>query len=185
MVMFLFTLAEGDRGQSLHRAHNAIRGLLELALKLRPCVRTMEAGSPCRSQACREGHGARAPWERIALDGVVTRDLRQSIRHRSRASLPSGQGEGGDNVFRGHDQRRGIVRNIVTAEAGHSAAPDHQCGRIPGPKGSRARRPAVRGSVRRIYAGGGVRHRAAGDHRAARCSTVHGWTGSTRRWCCW
>ena len=121
MVMFLFTLAEAIEAKSLHRARNAIRGLLELA----PETATVrqDNGSWIAMPVASVPQGATVrvrPGERIALDGVVTRGS-STVNQApiTGESLPVDKGEG-DNVFAGTINAAGSFEYRVTAEASHS-----------------------------------------------------------------
>lgn len=62
MVMFLFALAEVIEAKSLDRARNAIRGLMDLAPKPRPCGRVTARGQKCRPRRL-----PRARWSACVL----------------------------------------------------------------------------------------------------------------------
>jgi Cd2+/Zn2+-exporting ATPase len=121
MVMFLFALAEVIEAQSLDRARNAIRGLLDLA----PATATVQQpdGQWIEVPAHKVPLAAVVrvrPGERIALDGQVTAG-RSTVNQApiTGESLPVDKAEG-DTVFAGTINEVGSFEYRVTARADDS-----------------------------------------------------------------
>lgn len=121
MVMFLFALAEVIEAQSLDRARNAIRGLLDLA----PETATVKQadGTWLEVEAKHVALGAIVrvrPGERIALDGQVVAG-RSTVDQApiTGESLPIEKAEG-DAVFAGTVNQTGSFEYRVTALASNS-----------------------------------------------------------------
>ncbi|MEH6442964.1 MAG: heavy metal translocating P-type ATPase [Oceanospirillaceae bacterium] len=73
MVMVLFSLAEMIEQNSLQKASNAIRGLLELSPALTTVLQTDGSWSEVDTKSIIKGAVVRVkPGERISLDGVIT-----------------------------------------------------------------------------------------------------------------
>lgn len=121
MVMVLFAIAELIEAQSLDRARNAIRSLVQLA----PDYATVRQpdGSWIEHPVAGVALGAIVrirPGQRVALDGTIARGhstLNQAAI--TGESMPVEKGPG-DPVFAGTLNEAGSFEYEVTADAGHS-----------------------------------------------------------------
>jgi Cd2+/Zn2+-exporting ATPase len=121
MVMVLFTIAELIEAQSLDRARNAIRSLLQLAPELATVLQADGSWQDVAAKTVAVGAHVRIkPGERIALDGTITSG-RSTIDQApiTGESLPVEKAEG-DPVFAGTVNASGSFEYTVTAAASDS-----------------------------------------------------------------
>ncbi|APW43186.1 cadmium-translocating P-type ATPase [Rhodoferax saidenbachensis] len=121
MVMVLFTIAELIEAQSLDRARNAIRGLLQLAPERATVLQADGTWQDVAAKTVAVGARVRIkPGERIALDGTITSG-RSTIDQApiTGESLPVEKAEG-DTVFAGTINASGSFEYTVTAAASDS-----------------------------------------------------------------
>jgi Cd2+/Zn2+-exporting ATPase len=121
MVMFLFALAEVIEAQSLDRARNAIRGLLDLAPETATVKQADGTWLEVEAKQVPPGAIVRVrPGERIALDGQLVAG-RSTVDQApiTGESLPVDKAEG-DPVFAGTVNQTGSFEYRVTALASNS-----------------------------------------------------------------
>lgn len=121
MVMFLFTIAELIEAKSLDRAHNAVRGLMQLTPEHTTVQQADGSWVEVESKLVAIGSIVRIrPGERIALDGVIVSG--QSTVDQAPItgeSLPIEKAVG-DAVFAATINQAGSFEYRVTATAGNS-----------------------------------------------------------------
>lgn len=121
MVMFLFTIAELIEAQSLDRARNAIRGLIQLTPEQATVQQPDGSWADVEAKSVAIGTLVRIkPGERIALDGVLV--VGQSTIDQAPItgeSLPA-EKTVGDTVFAGTINQSGSFEYRVTAVAGNT-----------------------------------------------------------------
>ncbi|MFZ2308566.1 MAG: heavy metal translocating P-type ATPase [Rhodoferax sp.] len=121
MVMVLFTIAERIEAQSLDRARNAIRGLMQLTPERATVLQADGTWAEVDAQSVGISQRVRVkPGERIALDGTLVSG-RSSVNQApiTGESLPVDKAQG-DAVFAGTINEAGSFEYVVTAAAGDS-----------------------------------------------------------------